>query len=317
MTFWPPDRPCSSHSRSKLKMAKSIDDLTLAELTALRSKVAEYEKFVPPGHFYSPVPDQEEFARREPLLYAPNQSFPGIDLRDESQLKFLTSVSHLQRDLPFHGSPQPEHRYYFDNDFYSYGDAIIYSAVLRHFRPQRVIEVGSGFSSALLLDVNLLFANGQIDCTFVEPFPTRLLQLLRPVDHSRVRIHQSMLQDIDLAIFSTLREGDVLFVDSTHVAKAGSDVNLLFFQILPQLAKGVLVHIHDVFDPFEYPAAWVRQGRSWNELYLLRAFLQFNSAFEVIYFNDYMAKRHGEAVAKYLPLAMKNPGGSLWLKKAI
>ena len=296
---------------------QAADAAPTGEAAALREKIAGYEKFVPPGHFYSPIPDQLDFSLREPSLYAAGQTFPGIDLRDAAQLDLLKTIAPLQRDLPFPDERASKHRFYYENDFYSYGDATIYACLLRHLRPKRVIEIGSGFSSALLLDMNLLFANNQIECTFIEPFPNRLKGLMRPADHAAVKIHQAMLQDVDPGIFAALGEGDFLFIDSTHVSKAGSDVNQLFFQVLPRLAKGVVVHIHDVFDPFEYPAPWVREGRAWNELYMLRSFLQFNSAFEIVYFNHYMANRHGAEVARVLPIAMRNPGGAIWLRKTI
>src|SRR4029077_8610961 len=114
----------------------------------LRDKVARYERFVPPGHYYSPMPDLADFAKREPSLYAAGQSFPGIDLRDAAQLELLQALAPWQHDLPFPDERGSQHRFYYKNDFYSYGDATIYACLLRHLRPQRVIEIGSGYSSA-------------------------------------------------------------------------------------------------------------------------------------------------------------------------
>jgi hypothetical protein len=112
-----------------------------------------------------------------------------------------------------------------------------------------------------------------------------------------------------------LEANDILFIDSSHVSKAGSDVNHLFFTVLPRLKPGVLVHVHDVFYPFEYPLGWLRQGRAWNELYLLRAFLQYNTAFEMLFFNSFLWKHHKEQLAAKLPRMATNPGGSIWLRK--
>jgi hypothetical protein len=107
----------------------------------------------------------------------------------------------------------------------------------------------------------------------------------------------------------------VLFIDSTHVSKAGSDVNHELFEILPRLKPGVLVHFHDVFWPFEYPEAWTFESRrSWNEIYLLRAFLSGNREYEIVFFNDYFRARHGDAAAA-VPKFAQNPGGGLWLRK--
>jgi hypothetical protein len=108
----------------------------------------------------------------------------------------------------------------------------------------------------------------------------------------------------------------MLIIDSTHVAKIGSDVNHLMFDVLPRLAPGVLVHVHDIHYPFEYPREWVYQGRAWNEAYLVRAFLMSNVAWEIVFFNSFIAARHGEALAASLPPAKDSAGSSLWLRRS-
>ena len=116
-------------------------------------------------------------------------------------------------------------------------------------------------------------------------------------------------------VFSRLRAGDVLFIDSSHVSKVGSDVNYIFFNILPALQTGVRIHFHDVFYPFEYPEQWILNGRSWSEAYLLRAFLQFNQTFEVELFPNHLIRFHPEFFQKHMPLCVKDPGGSIWIRK--
>jgi hypothetical protein len=111
-----------------------------------------------------------------------------------------------------------------------------------------------------------------------------------------------------------LKANDILFIDSTHVSKTNSDVNYLFFEILPRLQTGVLVHIHDIFFPFDYPREWILEGRSWNEAYLLRAFLQYNPRFEIVLFNDYLQTLHWDSFARLLPRFSKDGGGSVWLQ---
>jgi hypothetical protein len=130
------------------------------------------------------------------------------------------------------------------------------------------------------------------------------------------------VQDVDPAVFAALEAGDVLFIDSTHVAKMDSDVLYLLFQVLPTLADGVLVHVHDVPWPFEYPRIWLEQGKAWNEAYLLRAFLMYNSAFEIAFYGPFLAARHPEALARALPAATRSPSNpvtlahsSIWLRK--
>ncbi len=109
--------------------------------------------------------------------------------------------------------------------------------------------------------------------------------------------------------------GDVVFIDSSHVVKIGSDVAYILFHILPELQPGVIVHFHDILWPFEYPEDWLCEGRAWNEAYVLRAFLQFNEAFDILYFNSYIWHHHAERLQQKMPLCMKNPGGSIWLQK--
>ena len=124
--------------------------------------------------------------------------------------------------------------------------------------------------------------------------------------------------------FSSLGENDILFIDSSHVSKTHSDVNYLFFEILPRLRAGVYVHVHDVFYPFEYPREWVYQGRGWNEAYLTRAFLQYNSAFTIQLFNSFLERFHVALLEREMPLCtryveanMPTSAQSLWLKKAV
>lgn len=148
-----------------------------------------------------------------------------------------------------------------------------------------------------------------------DPFPQRLQSLLRSGDESRVAILQHRLEEIALERFRLLDDNDILFADSTHVSKIGSDVNRLVFEILPVLRPGVYVHFHDIFYPFEYPEPWVYEGRAWNEAYLLRAFLQFNRAFKIRLFNTFLAQFHGDLLAHKMPLCLRNPGGSLWIQR--
>jgi predicted O-methyltransferase YrrM len=188
--------------------------------------------------------------------------------------------------------------------------------MIRHFRPRRVVEVGSGFSSALMLDTNELHCDPPMQLTFVDPHPDRLDGLLRPHDRGAVRLIAAPVQGVALDLFDALGAGDFLFVDSSHVSAPGSDVNHLLFTALPRLRPGVVVHFHDVFYPFEYPPEWIREGRAWNELYTLRAFLQYNAAFEVLLFNSYLGYRHADLIRRQMPLMGVNPGGSLWLRKS-
>lgn len=266
----------------------------------------------PPGHYYSPLPDYENVLRGWTFFDRDTLGCPGIDLREGAQLELMETFSRYYDELPWTEAPNGATRYHYENDFFSYGDAITMYSLFRHYKPRRVVEVGSGYSSAAMMDVNDLFLEKTIQFTFVEPHPKRLLGLLRQEEPIILR---QPVQDTPLEEFRNLNENDVLFVDSSHVVKAGSDLQRIFFSVLPALKPGVFVHFHDIFWPFEYPKEWFLEGRAWNEAYLLRSFLQFNSAFEIVCFNSYLAACHEDALQERLPLFRKNPGGSLWLRK--
>jgi predicted O-methyltransferase YrrM len=242
-------------------------------------------------------------------------SIPGIDTNADDQLALIDTFSSYYAQLPFKEEQSPGLRYYFRNPYFSYGDAIVLYSMLRHCRPKRIIEIGSGFSSAVMLDTNDLFLSKGMALTFVEPFPERLFSLLSDEDRRRHQIIVDFVQDVPLERFAALEANDILFIDSSHVAKVGSDVVHLVTHILPRLNSGVIVHFHDVFWPFEYPEEWIRDGIAWNESYILKAFLQFNAKFEILLFNSYLANHHRDAVGQKLPLFLKGMGGSLWIEK--
>lgn len=288
----------------------------LRDRTQLLEELAAYKRFVPPGHFYSPIPSLEEVAaREETLFHRVRKELPGIDLQEEKQLGLLDIFRDYYKDLPFSPSKVKNRRFFYDNPAYSYSDAICLFCMIRHVRPNKIIEVGSGYSSCAILDTNELFFNNTISCTFIEPYSQLLESLLKDDDRPRIEIIPQPLQEVDISLFSSLSPGDILFVDSTHVAKVGSDVNYLFFEILPSLPAGVYMHFHDIFYPFEYPREWIYEGRAWNENYILRAFLEYNSAFRIVFFNTFLELFHEARFAAEMPLCLENKGGSIWLQK--
>jgi hypothetical protein len=290
-----------------------------AEREMWKSRLKELERdcgFVPPGHFYSPIPSLEEVSKDDEAIFgAMPRGIPGVDLREEEQLQLLHTLLPYYREMPFQDKEQEGLRYYFDNPSYTYSDAIFLHCLIRHLRPKRFIEVGSGFSSCVTLDTNDRFFAGGIDVSFIEPYPDLLKSLVSDSERSKIKIIQSRLQDVNLGLFDSLQSNDILFIDSTHVSKVHSDVNRVIFDILPRLAPGVHVHVHDVFYPFEYPKAWIMEGRAWNEAYLLRAFLQYNSAWRVVLMNTYMEIFHAAFFKEHMPLCLKNPGASIWLRR--
>lgn len=287
----------------------------MAHLT--RYEGARFADLYPPGHFYSPLPSTETIDEHADRIFATNPSgeIPGVDLRPQAQLDLIMALAEYYDDMPWDASPRSGLRYNFGNGWYDYSDAICLYGMMRHLRPKRIIEVGSGYSSALMLDTADMFLEHGTEFTFVEPFPDRLRDLLSAGDEPRVEVLECALQDVDTAVFAELTAGDILLVDSTHVTKVDSDVNHLFFRILPTLAPDVYVHVHDIFAAFEYPREWFEEGRAWNEQYLLRAFLQYNSEFEVVLFNNYLVEHHRNQVLEAMPLMKNDLGGSIWLRR--
>jgi hypothetical protein len=293
-------------------------DVTSGEdKTPMNSQTNSTRVWVPPGHFYSPIVNQDEAREHLSRLGGAHSvsSLPGIAIdRDEMKNEFYDLLPFLN-DCPFQANQSDGLRYFFENPAYCWADGGILHAMLRRFRPKRLIEVGSGWSSACAIDTIEKYVPDTREVTFVEPHPGLLKKLIgsTPVP---ITIIDKPVQKVPVSLFSRLESGDFLFIDSTHVAKTGSDVCYEIFEILPSLKKGVFVHFHDVFWPFEYPHEWaVNENRSWNEVYFLRAFLQNNSDWRVVFFNHYFSVFAGDVIAAEWPPYLNNTGGSLWLQR--
>ena len=299
---------------SNLKKAVYAVARRLPLVKSLEQQAAN--SFYPNGHYYSPVISISEVKSRETEIWKPVQDnqVKGVNLNTSQQLSLLSAFSKTYQEMDFPESQSLTHRYYFQNQYYSYTDGVVLYSMMRHFSPGQIIEIGSGFSSALMLDVNERYLNLKTKLTFIEPFPERLRSLLKAEDHENCTIIEKKVQDVDLDVFERLEPNDFLFIDSTHVSKTGSDVNQLVFEVLPRLKSGVLIHVHDIFYPFEYPQDWVLKGFNWNENYILRSFLMYNTQFEIIVFSDYLHRCHPGSY-KDIPLCYKNTGGSIWIRK--
>ena len=273
----------------------------------------------PIGHFYSPICDPTELLEQEAALWPAMvaSEMPGIALNTEAQLRILEcGLAPFVPDISFQYESTMESppRYFYHNDQYPCLDAEVLFCMLRHFAPNRVVEIGSGYSSLITAEVNRRFRSGAMEFACIEPYPRQFLLDGVPGVTSLIK---KKAQQMEPSFFSHLSSGDILFIDSSHVAKAGSDVNYLFFEILPSLQPGVLVHIHDIFLPDEYPKRWVlEEGRNWNEQYLVRAFLQYNQVFEIVWSSYYMCTRHAAETAAVFPRFPEyGGGGSLWLRR--
>lgn len=274
----------------------------------------------PAGHFYSPVIDPREISEREARLWpATPPEVLGIDFNEANHRTVLESgFPRFIGDYDyaeFEGETRHPYDFYTRNSQFSWLDPRTAFVLLRLWNPARIIEVGSGFSSLLMADINRRFLGGRCRLTCVEPFPRPFLTSGVP---GVAELIERKVQDVPLALFETLQEDDVLFIDSSHVSKTGSDVNYLYFEVLPRLVPGVKVHIHDIFLPNEYLKDWVLTAhRSWNEQYVLRALLMYSSAFRVLFGNSYAFTKMPELVKSALahPKGHAFAGGSFWIER--
>jgi predicted O-methyltransferase YrrM len=270
----------------------------------------------PAGHYYSVVPSSEDVSR---ALFGVDQqditSIGGIDLRVEQQWLNAQRVGKAATGIPLVERATAGRRYgYQDADsMYNRADAAVLTAMIGWSRPARILEIGSGYSTACSLDAaTSLGLRTQI--TAIEPFPDRLKAVLGD-SLEDIELVVAPVQDVGVDSVRSLTRGDILFIDSTHVAKLGSDVLFELFHLLPVVRPGVLVHVHDIFPGFEYPPEWTREGRYWNEAYMLRAFLQYNSSFRVELWPTLLGFLDHPRLNRALPDMGGMLGGSLWLKR--
>lgn len=283
----------------------------------LSQKQSPAALFVPPGHFYSPIVDTREADKHLQKLKAKPvpESVPGIALDPEGMIEQWNEFLPFFAEIPFRAEASPGLRYHFDNQSFEQGDGSVLYAMLRARRPKQIIEIGCGWSSACMLDTIDRYLDARCKLTFIEPYPELLKKLCGDSISDRSLI-EAPVQDAPLEIFEALEQNDILFIDSTHVLRTGSDVCFELFEILPRLKAGVIVHFHDTFWPFEYPRNWVvDENRSWNELYALRAYLTKSQDWRILFFNDYFAKIHGDLIEASYPDFFRNSGGSLWLQR--
>lgn len=264
--------------------------------------------------YYSPIPDTDALPES---LWSQAAPMPGVDLCLDASLGFLrdTLAPFIAEYAPPDGPPGTEHGYYRDNGMYGKVDGEVLYAMVRHVRPQRITEIGAGWSTRVIRDAKL--RNAQ------DSHPVGQHRIYDPyADAAAERIGNSVdlipvaAQDIPMDVFAELEAGDILFIDSTHTVKPGSDVLRLLLEVLPQVAPGVVVHFHDFFRPFEYPRFLMDDhGVYWQEHYLLQAFLAFNDAFEVLIANHALGRLRRDAVAAVIPgLPATSPGSALWLR---
>lgn len=270
--------------------------------------------------FYEPVPDTRTL---KDTLWSELSDMVGIDVNEERQInllsEFCSQFKNEYDDFPREQTTVP-YQYFVNNKSFESVDGESYYCMIRHFKPRRIIEVGSGYST--FVGTQAVIKNKDeygIDCEYVaiDPYPNKTIEKGFP---GLSRVVKSKVEDVDFSTFLNLGENDILFIDSSHVLAIGNDVHYLYSEVLPRLKKGVLIHVHDIFLPSNYPKNWVLEKHIfWNEEYLLQAFLTFNSTFEIVLWASYLHLRFpdelGKAFSSYdsqnvLP-------GSFWMRRKL
>lgn len=268
----------------------------------------EHELHVPPGHYYSPIPNKED------IEYAKdrrgNTNLGGIELDPLHQMKIAHDWIDLYPQVLHWLSSQTE-KYTFDNTWFFGSDAISLSLMLVSQPPRNIIEVGSGYSTALIEDINQYWFNNEISIFSVDPNSERARSL-----NLSTEILETKVQEVSFDVFANLGDKDVLLIDSSHVLKAGSDVHFLFNHVLPHLAPGVKIHIHDIFYPFEYPSSWLDEHIAFNEAYALELLLRNSTKFKILYWNNYLESTQREWFETNMPetLSSDYATGGIWLQ---
>ncbi len=287
-----------------------------------------------PGHYYSVIPNiTKEYDETNQLKYT------NLDFNDNVQLNILNDLPkylinfdekygikqnkkinfcEIYSDI---NKRQDELKYSLGNGSFEWMDARLLYYYILNKKPKKIIEIGSGNSTLLMYNT---IEEHNIDCQIIciEPYPNKWLYKLN--DNNKIVLIEKNLQEVELDLFNQLNENDILFIDSSHVAKLNSDVVHYFTKIFPILKKGIHIHIHDIFFPYEYP--WIKQGRFWNEQYFLYVFLQYNTKFKIQMCNSYCEYKYGDLLKQiqyncYENLTYNNcdnnkifSGGSIWLK---
>ena len=297
--------------------AKNIIKLSAEDIEEIDNQIAQATKSIferyPAGHYYSAVPSQNDLNE---FLKNKNDNlleFGGINVNISKQLENLAYIEKTFNEINFTEEKNSKDLYFLNNIWFHPYDAYTLAAIILKNKPEKIIEIGSGFSTGVMLDINRKFCNNNIKITCIEPNPQRLKDVLGG-ELERVSFYEKRLQEVDCEIFKELKENDILFVDSSHVAKMNSDVLKIFFEILPNLNNGVIIHFHDIFNNFSYPKEWIIQKRCWNETFLLRAFLQYNNAFVIEYFCDFM-RAYIEQNRFQTKIPINKGSGSIYLRK--
>ena len=265
-------------------------------------------------HYYEPLfnPRHLRMSLRE------DRELPAIDLNPQEQLGLLSQFTFSEelKKIPLERTNQLE--FYYHNPSFGAGDAEYLYSMIRLFKPKKIVEIGSGYST--LLAVSAIRQNRQDDSQYscelicIEPYEMEWLEKLG------VKIIREKVETVNKEIFSSLEANDILFVDSSHIIRPQGDVLFEYLEVLPILKSGVLVHVHDIFTPKDYfDDLILTDVRFWNEQYLLEAFMSFNKGFRIIGALNYLKHHYFEGLSAQCPVLAQEPKEepcSFWLIKA-
>lgn len=290
------------------------DPRVVAAFRALRRGAGRLGLQVVPRTFYSPIPDLDALA---PDAFEHRSTLAGVRFDPDEQLEWARErlAGAMAEFDPPATCLTTDPVYTRGTPSYPLLDATVLYGIMRTLRPRRVIELGSGASTLVTAQALLANAGDGAPCELevFDPYPSAIAQRL----DGMARLHKRRAQDVELDAFAALEPGDVLFVDTTHTVKIGSDVNFVVLEVLPRLAPGVVVHFHDIFLPYEYPRRWLEDfGLYWAEQYLLQAFLAHNSDFDVLFAVAALARdRRSELTELLPPHVTPGAGAAFWLRR--
>jgi hypothetical protein len=267
-----------------------------------------------PIDYYSPIPDTRKL---DDKLWEKESELVGVDMKFDTQLYYLKQVFPKYKDeYNFPEKSSDPRKFQFEGaPFVSY-DAEILHCMIREFEPRRVFEIGSG--STTLISANACLLNNNGGGVFVhDPFPNQKIRSGKIEGLSCVDVRK--VEGIDPSHFDQLEENDILFIDSTHVVRIGGDILHLYLEVIPRLRQGVIIHVHDILLPKEYFKDWImKEHYFWTEMYLLQAFLAFNTEFEILWCGSYMHCKYSKQELKnvfprYDP--ERHFPGSIWIRR--
>ena len=246
-----------------------------------------------------------------------DRDLPGIDLNTAEQLTLLGQFDYNEELIKIPLTSKSDTEFFYNNGAYGSGDAEYLYNMIRHFKPCRIIEIGSGLST--LMTQNAIKQN-QMDnpgyqCKHIciEPYEMPWLQKLD------IELRRKLVEEVPIEEFQQLQENDILFIDSSHIIRPQGDVLFEYLQLLPRINKGVIVHIHDIFTPKDYPEDWViKEHRLWNEQYLLEAFLTGSDSYRIIGAVNYLSNHYRDEFSAKCPIYAQQPGrepAAFWMVK--